>query len=226
MTHQADARRMLDDRGYRGTLVHGVNPAHLMEKPVRDRITDSYYWKEQCFAINEATLCDRAVIVSFIGGTYGQQKPTPFLCLVLKLLQLLPDRDVVLEYLRQPNFKYLTALAAFYIRLTWEPKDVYSTLEPLLSDYRMLRRRNREGIFTLTYMDQFVDDLLNKERVCGTSLRKLPDRNVLEDLDVLEPRISPLDGELDDLDASVDGGEEKNNGTDVRSASSRSDSED
>jgi pre-mRNA-splicing factor 38A len=218
MNHQVDARRMLDDRGYRGTLVHGGNPAHLLEKPVRDRITDSYYWKEQCFAINEATLCDRAVVMTFIGGTYGQQKPTAFLCLALKLLQLLPDRDVILEYLNQKDFKYLTALAAFYIRLTWEPKDVYATLEPLLTDYRKIKRRNREGAFALTYMDQFVDDLLTKDRVCGTSLRKLPDRNILEDLEVLEPRVSPLEDELEDLDES-----EKVNG--IKYGKSKGDSE-
>ena len=62
---------------------------------------------------------------------------------------------------------------------------------------------------SLTYMDAFVDDLLVKERVCGTTLWKMPKREVLEDLDVLEPRISPL-GDIEDLLESepeeVDGG--------------------
>ena len=200
MAHQADGRRMLDDRGYSGQTIHDTNPAHLLEKAVRDRIIDSYYWKEQCFAVNEATLCDRAVGMSYIGGTYGQQKPTAFLCLALKLLQLLPDRDVILEYLYQKKFKYLSALAAFYVRLTFDPVDVYATLEPLLGDYRKLRRRAKDGAYFLTYMDQFVDDLLTKERVCGTSLRKLPRRTLLEDLEQLKERESPLGDELDDID--------------------------
>ena len=204
MAHQADAKRMLDERGYTGTTIHNVNPAHLLEKAVRDRVVDSYYWKEQCFAINEATLCDRAVDMTFIGGTYGQQKPTPFLCLTLKLLQLLPERDIVLEYLHQTEFKYLSAVAAFYVRLTFEAKDVYMTLEPLLADYRKLRRRAKDGGYSLTYMDQFVDDLLTKDRVCATSLRKLPPRTVLEDLGQLELRESPLSGELEDLDDDDD----------------------
>jgi len=51
---------------------------------------------------------------------------------------------------------------------------------------------------SLTYMDAFVDDLLVKERVCGTTLWKMPKREVLEDLDVLEPRVSPL-GDIEDL---------------------------
>ncbi|KAI4162984.1 MAG: hypothetical protein LQ342_003495 [Letrouitia transgressa] len=204
MSHQADAKRLLDDRGYSGTTVHDINPAHLLEKAVRDRITESYYWKEQCFAINEATLCDRASALTFFGGTYGSQKPTPFLCLILKLLQLLPEKGIILEYLHQPHFKYLSALAAFYVRLTFEPKEVYTTLEPMLGDWRKLRRRTREGFWRLSYMDQFVDDLLTKERVCATGLKKLPNRMVLEDLGQLEVRVSPLGEEIEGLDDDDD----------------------
>lgn len=228
MSHQADAKRLFDSRGYTGATIHNQNPVHLLEKPVRDRITESYYWKEQCFAVNEATLCDRAAALTFIGGTYGQQKPTPFLCLAMKLLQLMPERDIVLEYLRQEEFKYLSALAAFYIRLTFEAKEVYGILEPLLGDWRKLRRRTRDGGYALTYIDQFVDDLLTKDRVCGTSLRKLPQRTVLEDLGVLEVRDSALGEELEGLDddedevvevevgVEVDGGEEEHMSTPER----------
>ena len=106
MAHDADARAMLDNRGYAGALIRGQNPALLMEKPVRDRITSSYYWMEQCFGLNAATLCDRAVELTFVGGTYGdQQKPSPFLCLALKLLQLSPEREIILEYLACSDFK-------------------------------------------------------------------------------------------------------------------------
>ena len=201
MAHQADAKRMLDDRGYVGTTIHNVNPAHLLEKAVRDRIVDSYYWKESCFAINEATLCDRAADITFIGGTYGvSQKPTPFLCLMLKLLQLTPERGIILAYLKQEDFKYLSALAAFYVRLTFTAKEVFEVLEPLLGDWRKLRRRTREGAYTITYLDQFVDDLLTKDRVCGTTLRKLPNRLILEDLGQLEVRVSALGDEIDEID--------------------------
>lgn len=224
-THRADASSLLDDRGYTGPLVRGINPATLFEKAVRDRITDSYYWKEQCFGLNAATLCDRAVELSSIGGTYGvSEKPTPFLCLAFKMLQLNPSRDVILEYLNftdpgsddegddtaengvvgsRGDFKYLRALAAFYVRLTFDPVDVYKTLEPLLLDYRKLKRRVRDS-FMLTYMDQFVDDLLTKDRMCGTSLWKLPSRQQLEDLDLLDERVSPLAEELEELDRDSD----------------------
>lgn len=116
----------------------------------------------------------------------------------------MPERDIVLEYLHQTEFKYLSALAAFYVRLTFQPKDVFLTLEPLLADYRKLRRRTRDGGYNLTYVDQFVDDLLTKDRVCGTSLMKLPQRTILEDLGHLEVRESPLGEELEGIDDDQD----------------------
>lgn len=241
---RADAKALLDDRGYTGTLIRGQNPALLFEKGVRDRITESYYWKEQCFGLNAATLCDRAAELKFIGGTTGiMGKPTPFLCLAFKLLQLVPDKEIILELLnfrededededadeatkdeesgkekREENgeaesekkedlnaagklgsFKYLRCLAAFYIRLAWEPVEIYNTLEPLLTDLRKIKRRTKDG-FVLTYVDQFVDDLLTKDRICATSLWKMPPRSILEDLDMLEPRESPLADEVDAMD--------------------------
>nr|POF05872.1 pre-mrna-splicing factor 38 [Quercus suber] len=201
MAHQADAKRALDERGYTGSLIRGDNPLKLFEKPVRDRIVDSYYWKEQCFGLNAATLLDRAVELTFIGGTYGiAQKPTPFLCLAFKLLQITPDKEIIMFYLEQEEFKYLRALAAFYIRLAWEKdEDVYTTLEPYLSDLRKLKRRTREG-WSLSHVDEFVDDLLVKGRVCATTLPKINPRTFLEDEDRLEPRISALGDELDTLD--------------------------
>ncbi|KAL4808753.1 PRP38 family-domain-containing protein [Aspergillus unguis] len=243
-SHRADASTLLDNRGYTGPLVRGLNPAMLFEKAVRDRITESYYWKEQCFGLNAATLCDRAIELSFIGGTYGvSEKASPFLCLAFKLLQISPDRDIIMEYLNfsdpeleadqnengegetaeeraqrsvvkhRGDFKYLRALAAFYVRLTWEPVEIYKTLEPLLLDYRKLKRRVRDS-FVLTYMDQFVDDLLTKDRMCGTSLWKLPTRQQLEDLDLLDVRESPLEGELEEMDRSDD---ESGQASDARS---------
>jgi pre-mRNA-splicing factor 38A len=229
-THKADAKALLDDRGYSGALIRGQNPALLFEKAVRDRITESYYWKEQCFGLNAATLCDRAADLTFIGGTYGGMgRPTQFLCLAFKLAQLVPSKDIILAYLnfsdeggegdveeeedgvlhsevpqtRRGEFKYLRALAAFYIRLAWEPVEIYQTLEPLLADYRKLKRRTQEG-FILTHMDQFIDDLLSKDRACATALWKIPSREHLEDMGVLDPR----DNLLGDLLEEIDGGDE------------------
>jgi hypothetical protein len=43
--------------------------------------------------------------------------------------------------------RYLRALAAIYIRLTFRAVDVYELLEPLLKDYRKLRLRDMGSFF-------------------------------------------------------------------------------
>ncbi|RMY14249.1 hypothetical protein D0867_07189 [Hortaea werneckii] len=147
------------------------------------------------------------------------------------MLQLTPDRDIVLFYLQQEEFKYLRALAAFYIRLAWEKdEEVYTMLEPYLTDMRKLKRRTREG-WALTHVDEFIDDLLIKSRVCATTLPKINPRLFLEDEDRLEPRESALGEELEELDnedeqhgASEGEVEELENGN-GRPLSDRSDSE-
>jgi len=201
--HRADEKRFLDERGSGGPLApNGLNPATIMEKPVRERIIDSYFWKDQCFAVNEADIINRVVDhVHFIAGTYGDsQRPSPFLCLAFKLLQLGPSEEIIREYLDYggEKFKYLRALAVFYVRLTFKAKDVYLFLEPYLEDRRKLRRKTRFGGNTLTYMDAFVDDLLVKDRMCSTTLWKMPKRVMLEDQEILEPRVSPV-GDIEDL---------------------------
>ncbi|KAK3058714.1 hypothetical protein LTR09_000279 [Extremus antarcticus] len=229
MAHQADARRHLDERGYSGPLIHNDNPLKLFEKAVRDRIVDSYYWKEQCFGLNAATLLDRAVELTCIGGTFGVgQKPTPFLCLAFKLLQLTPEREIIEFYLGKAGdeFKYLRLLAAFYVRVTYEKdEDVYTTLEPLLADSRKVRRRTREG-WALTHVDEFVDDLLLKSRVCATTLPKLNPRTFLEDEGRLEPRESALGEELDELDAEDGEGEGEKKVKDEESSGDEGEAED
>lgn len=160
------------------------------------------YWKEQAWGLNAATLLDRAVELQFIGGQYANQKPTPFICLILKMLQLNPEREILLEYLQDEDFKYLRVLAAFYIRLAWPAAEVYKTLEPLMADYRKIRLRTQSG-YKLTFVDEFIDDLLTKERVCDIALPRIPTRAQLEDMDELEPR-EPL---VSDVDSDEEGEE-------------------
>lgn len=205
-TIKADSSNLFDDRGYSSDItVRGQNPALCLEKGTRERIIESIYWKESCFGLNLATLCDRATALNHVGGTYGiSGKPTPFICLTLKLLALAGDKEKEIiremlsfqddddeddeaeenkaeegelnghgEDIRKLNpFKYLRVLAAFHVRLTWEPADIYKTLEPLLLDYRKVRRRRQDG-FTLTTIDALVEAMLYEKRLFGTS-RFLP----------------------------------------------------
>ncbi|KAI8055071.1 PRP38 family-domain-containing protein [Syncephalis plumigaleata] len=177
--------------------VHGTNPQFLVEKIIRSRIYDSMYWKEHCFALTAESLIDKAVDLEYIGGQYANIRPTEFLCLTLKLLQIQPEKEIILEYLMNEDFKYLTALAAFYLRLVGNSVEIYRHLEPLLADYRKLRHILFLGGFDLICMDELIDALLHEERVCDIILPRLQKRHVLEEMGDLEPRVSPLADELE-----------------------------
>jgi pre-mRNA-splicing factor 38A len=185
--------------------VHGTNPQNLIEKILRGRIYENKYWKEHCFGLSAETLLDKAVKLDGIGGIYSHNaKPTPFICLALKLLQIQPEREIIEEYLKQEDFKYLRALAAFYVRLTYRARDVYQLIEPLLSDYRKLCVRSLSaaagaGGWKVTHMDEFLDELLTAEMSCDVILPHLPRRETLVNSGMLNgPRISALDDELNE----------------------------
>ncbi|KAJ8076831.1 hypothetical protein PM082_001254 [Marasmius tenuissimus] len=180
--------------------IHGQNPQYLVETVIRNRIYEANYWKEHCFALTAESLIDKAIELKCIGGVYGNQRPTEFLCLLLKLLQLQPEKEILIEYLQADEFKYLRALAAMYIRMTFRPAEVYESLEPLMKDYRKLRSRNMAG-YALTFIDEFVDALLSEERVCDIILPRLAKRQILEENGELSPRKSRL---LDAMEGKSD----------------------
>ncbi|CAK5264050.1 unnamed protein product [Mycena citricolor] len=185
--------------------IHGQNPQFLVETVIRNRIWESIFWKEHCFALTAESLIDKAIEVNYIGGVYGNQRPTEFLCLLLKLLQIQPEKEILIEYMQAEEFKYLRALAAFYVRMTFKPVEVYELLEPLLKDYRKLRLRNMAG-YNLTFMDEFIDQLLTDERVCDIILPRLTKRGVLEENGDIGPRRSRL---LDAMEGKSEHGSER-----------------
>lgn len=51
-------------------------------------------------------LVDKGMDLRYIGGIYaGNVKPTPFLCLCLKMLQIQPEKDIAVEFIRQEEYK-------------------------------------------------------------------------------------------------------------------------
>lgn len=69
------------------------------------------YWKEKCFGLSAETMIDRAVELRCVGGMYGEpNKPTEFMCLILKMLQIQPDFDIVVELIRNEDYKYVRLL--------------------------------------------------------------------------------------------------------------------
>jgi pre-mRNA-splicing factor 38A len=189
--------------------IHGTNPQNLVEKILRMRIYDNLYWKEHCFALSADSLVDKAIELQYIGGTYGGNRmPTPFICLVLKMLQIQPDKEIIVELIKNEEYKYVRALGAFYMRLVGKPLDIYQYLEPLYNDYRKLRYRNYEG-FEISHMDEFVDSCLRDETFCDIAMPKMPRRSVLEDNGVLAKRISVLDDEVEDMLAAGEAEEDE-----------------
>lgn len=186
--------------------VKGTNPQYLVEKIIRTRIYDSKYWKEECFALTAELLVDKGMELRYVGGIYaGNVKPTPFLCLCLKMLQIQPEKDIIVEFIRQEEYKYIRALGAMYLRLTFSSIEVYKYLEPLYNDYRKLRYMDKNGRFELIYMDEFVDHLLRDERYCDIQLPRLQKREALESIGELQPYVSALDEDLTKLSSSESG---------------------
>lgn len=190
--------------------VKGTNPQYLVEKIIRSRIYDSKFWKEECFALTAELMVDKAMELRFIGGVFGGNiKPTPFLCLILKMLQIQPEKDIIVEFIKNEEFKYVRALGAFYMRLVGTSLDCYKYLEPLYNDSRKLRRQNRQGVFELVHMDEFIDELLREDRVCDVILPRIQKRHILEESNELDPKISALDDDFEDIVESSEDDEEE-----------------
>jgi len=189
--------------------VHGTNPQYLVEKILRMKIYDDRYWKEHCAGLNSEELVDKAVALKCVGGTYGgTRKPTGFMCLILKMLQIQPEKDIIVEFISQEDYKYIRILGAFYLRLVGTAVDVYQYLEPLLNDYRKVRTRNSDGKYLVIHVDEIIDKLLIEDYYFDISLPRILKRKILEDQGVLEPRRSPLE-DLDNLDIQLDDSEEE-----------------
>ncbi|KAK9905941.1 hypothetical protein WJX75_009262 [Coccomyxa subellipsoidea] len=179
--------------------VHGTNPQNLVEKILRMKIYSSMYWKEHCFALTAESLVDKAVDLKFVGGTFGGQRaPTQFMCLMLKLLQLQPEKEIIVEFIKNEDYKYVRILGAFYLRLVGRPLEVYQYLEPLYNDYRKVRLRLADGNFELTHMDEIIDQMLNSEYLFDVAMPRIPNRVTMERLGQLEPRISVLEDDFDE----------------------------
>lgn len=138
--------------------------------------------------------------VQYIGGTDGTGRPSPFLCCFLRMLELEPLSDMIDVYLNQLGyklFKYLTALALMYIRLAYASEEIYAKLDGFYTDFRKLRVLLKSPVFTATgtachykvgHVDELVDDLVGKERVCDIILPRLIPRQRLVEQDLVLPR--------------------------------------
>nr|BAF00662.1 hypothetical protein [Arabidopsis thaliana] len=179
--------------------IRGTNPQNLVEKIVRTKIYQHTFWKEQCFGLTAETLVDKAMELDHLGGTFGgSRKPTPFLCLILKMLQIQPEKEIVVEFIKNDDYKYVRILGAFYLRLTGTDVDVYRYLEPLYNDYRKVRQKLSDGKFSLTHVDEVIGELLTKDYSCDIAMPRLKKRWTLEQNGLLEPRKSVLEDDFEE----------------------------
>lgn len=177
--------------------------ASLIEKIIRQRITEGVFYKQYLYGTNEATILPiMTAHIDYVGGTDSQGKPSPFLCCIYRLLEIEPSEEILLQvYLDQlgsKEFKYLTTAILVYIRLVMPPVRVYQLLEPYYVDYRKLRLRLRLPEFDpvsklpihykLTHMDEVVDELLTNERVFNIFLPRMVPRSALLEKGLLGPR--------------------------------------
>ena len=154
----------------------GQDPQNLIEYITRQKIYDSRYWKETCFGLSVVDVLEKASELETVGGL-----PTPFLSLLLKLLQLNAESDIIIEgFIEQEEFKYARALGAVYLRLTGRPADIYETLEPLYADHRKLRYW-QTPYWSIKHMDELIHDLLTESFVVGITLPRLPSRKVMQE---------------------------------------------
>ncbi|KAL0236044.1 hypothetical protein GEMRC1_002626 [Eukaryota sp. GEM-RC1] len=165
------------------------NPVSVIDPILSQRILQHSYWKEECYGLNEAGVAEKALSLSYIGGSYSiYLKPTPFLCLLYKLLQLNPVPEIILNLFHQNKYKYIRALAMFYIRLVFKPQFVYTLLDQMYMDYRKLRVRYPHG-WEVTHVDEYTHGLLNARRMFDVTLPYLPLRANVG----VPPRVSPLE---------------------------------
>ena len=132
--------------------VHGKNPQFLIDEVIRWRIYETRFWMEECFALSAAQLAKKATELKYVSGTVAPStRPTPFLCLAAKMLQIQPDMDIVHEFIKQDHFKYMRCLGMFYLRLVGDSADIYKTLEPyrvvLLRFFQKLEFSGHFGAF-------------------------------------------------------------------------------
>lgn len=187
------------------------NKSHLIETIVRNRIKDTIFYKQYLYLTNEQTILPVIVNhVKYISGLDANNRPGPFLCCLLRLLEISPSSIIIQIYLNQTNFKYLTALILLYIRMTYKSHEVYSITDPYFSNFSRLKvqlssPKFHNGIavnYDFTFMDVFVDELLHNDRVVDILLPRMESRLDLMDKGVLGQRqyfITSLEEETDDI---------------------------
>ncbi|CAK9435603.1 uncharacterized protein LODBEIA_P03300 [Lodderomyces beijingensis] len=186
--------------GYHDKRV-ATNKSHLIEAIIRHRIQDSIFYKQHLYLTNEATILKVITEhVKYIGGVDSSGRPSPFLQCLFRMLELDPSKEIMEVYLHQlkfHEFKYLLAMALMYTRLTGSSEEIYKVLDQFNQDYRKLKFKlktpefDANGLpvfYKIIHMDEFIDDLLTKERIVDLIVSRLTPRTSLVEKGLVAPR--------------------------------------
>jgi pre-mRNA-splicing factor 38A len=159
-----------------------TNFATLIDLVTKDKIVRSLYWTTKAARLEILPLVELVVDLQYIGGVFGEYRtPTPYMCLMYRMLQLAPAPELVATMWQQDVHKYLRVFALHYLRLVAGKKDQVAIDDlPLFIDdvmgldYRKLRVRDSAGAFVITHVDEVCDMLLDANRdFYGTTLPTL-----------------------------------------------------
>ncbi|KAI5951665.1 hypothetical protein KGF54_004740 [Candida jiufengensis] len=178
-----------------------LNKSNLIEPIIRHRIQDSLFYKQYLYLTNESTILTIITKhINYIGGVDSIGRPSPFLQCLSRLLEIEPSFEIIRIYLNQLDFnefKYLTCLTLLYIRLVYKSEEIYTIFDSYLKDYRKLKFKYKSPklnefkqpiYFAIIYMDEFIDDLLNNDRVFDIILPRLIPRLSLVEKGLIAPR--------------------------------------
>jgi hypothetical protein len=149
----------------------------------RDKILRSQMWT-LVVAKPLLWVVEQAIDIKVVGAFFGpMQRPHLFICLVMRLLKILPKPQLVMEMLRQDVHKYLRVLALVVIRLVGNKamldearvigeedyrkvllqRDIVATVGDSVEESAALKSvsagRARRRV-TLSHVDEIADELL------------------------------------------------------------------
>lgn len=174
-----------------------LNKSNIIETIVRNRIKDSIFYKQYLFLTNEQTILPIIINqVHCLAGLDSNNRPSNFLCCLLRLLEINPSREIINLFLSYPQFKYLTCLTLMFIRLTRSPVEIYTLFDTYNANYSKIRMLSSSpkivnGIpinYSISYIDEFVDNLIHQERYLGIILPRIEPRYKLAERGVVLER--------------------------------------
>ena len=143
----------------------------------KEKVVRSLYWTQRCARLDVLGVCEAAIDLQFVGGVVGEYRtPTPYLCLLYRLLELGPTTETIEAMWKQEVHKYLRVMALHYARLVASKKphgaaEAKTMLaEVMEADYRKIKSRQLDGKFVLVHVDEVCELLLNERDWFGINI--------------------------------------------------------